>query len=97
MGKRTYKAVLFAPDGERVEDCRDSPSIEAVWERVNNQGSRWFFYPFPVVVVDKGESYAAHSRIVSAPDTYKQFERRPLRAFATFLHDHPEWSEAMLS
>ena len=48
-----YQAVLFSADGDRVTDFRDSESIQAVWDRINDMGSRWYFYPLPFVATDK--------------------------------------------
>lgn len=66
-----YAAVLIAPDGEYVTDF-ESDSVAEVWDRVNNMGSRWYFYPFPVVaeIVDGrlGEIDTQRSAVVSWPD-----------------------------
>lgn len=48
-----YQASLFAPDGDMVTDFRDSDSVEEVWDRVNDMGSRWVFYPIAFVSTDK--------------------------------------------
>lgn len=46
-----YRLIMLAPDGEHV--CEGwFPTIEACFERAENMGSRWFFYPFALVVDD---------------------------------------------
>ena len=49
---RTYRAILFAPDGDFVTDFR-SDTKEEVWDKVNDMGSRWIFYPIVFVATDK--------------------------------------------
>lgn len=46
---KTYKAVLFAPDGAYVTDFRDSESIEDVQVALSEMGSRWIFYPIQTI------------------------------------------------
>lgn len=53
MKKGKYQAVLFALDGEFVTDFRDSQTKEDVWDKVNDMGSRWYFYPIPFVATEK--------------------------------------------
>jgi hypothetical protein len=48
--KTTYKAVLFHPEGDYVQDFRDSETIEDVQNELMEMGSRWIFYPIAVVV-----------------------------------------------
>lgn len=52
------KLRCIAPDGEFVTEG-DFPSIEQAWERSNDMGSRWFFYPIHIVT--------GKDRILSVP------------------------------
>lgn len=65
-----YAAVLIAPDGEYVTDF-ERDTIDEVWDCVNDMGSRWYFYPFPVVA-QIVETFAGidttRSTVVSWPD-----------------------------
>jgi hypothetical protein len=47
-----YKAILFSPDGEFVTDFK-SDSVQDVWEKVCDMGSKWIFYPIVFVATDK--------------------------------------------
>lgn len=67
-----YKALLVAPDGDWVEDCWGE-SVDEVWKKVNELGSRWFFYPLRFVIRDKGK-VGEYQRIVSACDGYEFLE-----------------------
>jgi len=44
----------MAPDGATVTEGRDFPTIEAAWERADDMGSRWYFYPVSIVTTPKG-------------------------------------------
>ena len=57
---KSYKALLFSPDGESVTDFRDKKAIPEVWDCINNMGARWIFYPIAFVSTDK--------TIVDAPE-----------------------------
>ena len=47
-----YSLYCFAPDGEYVKEG-DFESIDAAWNRSNEMGSRWIFYPIHIVAEDK--------------------------------------------
>ena len=55
------KLVCIAPDGEFVTEGAFQTTEDA-WNRSEDMGSRWFFYPIHVVTGDKGK------RIVDVPD-----------------------------
>ena len=62
-----YQAVLVAPDGDYVTDYL-ADTVKEVEEAVADQGSRWFFYPFVVIV--GGERVTDDSKIVRGFDYY---------------------------
>ena len=39
----------LAPDGAHVTEGKEFPTIESAWNRSENMGSRWYFYPVHVV------------------------------------------------
>lgn len=78
MTNEKYEAVLFAPDGASVRDAR-AESVEAVWNRVNDFGSRWYFYPVAFVVRKDADKNTG--RIVSAPDMLQHYKGRTLATF----------------
>jgi len=47
-----YRAVLFSPDGEDWVTDHPSETVEEVWDKLADQGSRWIFYPICAVVRD---------------------------------------------
>lgn len=84
MTSTKYKAALLAPDGAWVTDHL-SATVAEVEEKVANQGSRWFFYPWAVVIRHRGALTTGNVRIVAAPDEFADFVGRPLRALSQFL------------
>lgn len=85
-----YKAVLFAPDGDWVTDYRDSATIEDVEERLADQGSRWYFYPFHGVIVDHGGLTTDTQRLVSAAEPFEYMKGRTIRSFGKMIAEVPE-------
>jgi hypothetical protein len=82
-----YKSAQFAPDGEWITDYRDCRTVREVEERLANQGSRWYFYPFPVIIRDYGPCTTSRQRIVSSglPEYWPDFTGRTLRTLSRFL------------
>lgn len=60
-----YKLICISTDGETVTEhnvFRNDGLFETIkeaWERNNNMGSRWAFYPVRVVVDEEDSSIAA--------------------------------------
>ena len=73
---KTYKAILFHPEGDFVTDFENN-TIEEVWESVNNMGSRWFFYPLVFVIKNK--------TIVDCPEGFPNFKRKRIKTLQKFL------------
>lgn len=83
-----YKAVLFAPDGDWVTDHR-ADTVDEVHERLADQGSRWFFYPFVAVIVDHGAVTTATQRIVDVAEPWEDMKGVTIRTFGRMLADTP--------
>lgn len=79
----SYKATLFHPEGDNVTDFRDRRTKQDVWDAIGNMGSRWIFYPIPVVTTDKV--------VVDAPDGLKFFVGKRIETLRTYLKT--EWQE----
>jgi hypothetical protein len=46
-----YELRFYAPDGEWVKDS-ESDEISELWKKMDDIGSKWIFYPIPVIVCD---------------------------------------------
>ena len=91
---KRYMAVLFAPDGDYVTDYHGSESVKVVTERLADQGSRWYFYPFEIVVRDHNKGWVSRVALMSqrivdiwAPLTF--FRGKRVSTFRQYLIDHP--------
>jgi hypothetical protein len=47
--KSQFALHCVAPDGESVTERNDFPSVESAWQRAEDMGSRWIFYPISIV------------------------------------------------
>lgn len=52
-----YKLICMAFDGEYVTEG-EFKTIDEAWERSEDMGSRWFFYPFHFVLTSSGKTIA---------------------------------------
>ncbi len=80
-----YQAILFAPDGDYVTDHRRD-TIAEVWDAVNDQGSRWFFYPIPAVITD-GSDGIRRKRIIETARPFEDLAGRTVATFAAAIAD----------
>lgn len=85
---KQYQLRCIAPDGEYKTEGEDFPSVESAWQRADDMGSRWFFYPVNVVT--------GKDRIISVPhgmsqDWIGKSFRRLCRAFAAESEHVCDW------
>ena len=48
-----YQLICMSFDGEYQTERPEFKSIDDAWEYANDLGSKWYFYPFHFVVVNK--------------------------------------------
>lgn len=72
----TYSAICFAPDGEYIRDFY-SDSKEYISNKIENMGSRWYFYPFVFIATEK--------TIVEAPDCLGFLNGKRIKTVERFL------------
>lgn len=53
------RLICMAFDGDYVTEGRGFDSVEAAWERADDMGSRWYFYPYCFVTTDSGQTIKA--------------------------------------
>jgi len=83
-----YKAVLFSTDGEDwATDYRGCKTIEEVEERLANQLSRWYFFPWHFVIVDHGRFTTNKQRTVSAPWPFEYLKGRSIKTIGKELQE----------
>jgi len=89
-----FTSVQFSPDGNDHITDYDCDSVAEVWENVNYKGSRWIFYPIPVVVNKHG---GKRRRIISACDGFKMLEGLTIQQAQEWISDNPDYVEMILS
>lgn len=92
----SYMAVLIAPDGAFVTDYHGTSTIEEVEQKLADQGSRWYFYPFHAVVTDT--YIGKRKRLASVAYPFEEFKGRYLRTLTRHVASLPvETLEAILN
>lgn len=86
MKTKAYALVMIAPDGENVTEGNNFPTPAAAWQRCNDMGSRWIFYPIPVV------THVSRARtIADVPDGMpREWIGRHLSTLIRALQPNPE-------
>jgi hypothetical protein len=80
-----YKAVLFAPDGDWVTDFRGCETVDEVKDCLDDMGSRWYFYPYQAVIVDKGALTTGRQRLVDVGWPHEDQKGRSIATFGRML------------
>jgi hypothetical protein len=83
-----YSAICFAPDGEHVRDFY-SDSKEFISEKIENMGSRWYFYPFVFIATEK--------TIVEAPECLEFLNGKRVKTVERFFKENGYFALEMLS
>ncbi len=70
--------ICMAPDGATVREGQFD-SVESCWQRAQDMGSRWFFYPLHLVT---GPSRSDLARIADTPRELEHWRGRSVRSLA---------------
>jgi len=84
-----YKAILFAADGDWVTDFKRDTKDE-VKEALANRGSRWCFYPFEGVILDKASFTTSSQRVVDMPPPFEHLAGKAIRTVRKYIMAIPE-------
>ena len=84
-----YQAILFASDGQFVTDYRDKTKEEVI-DCLNNQGSRWYFYPFHAVIVYNGRAKYSRQTLVDVAEPFEFMKGKQVKTFQKFIASIPE-------
>ena len=85
-----FKLICMTFDGDYVTEG-EFDSVQDAWERSEDMGSRWYFYPFHFVVSQSGKS------IVDAPEMLDRFKGKRIKTVRQEfkrLSEHPAMVEA---
>lgn len=83
-----YRAILFAPDGEWVSDYPSS-SIDEIKKQLENQGSRWIFYPIHGIIRVKSKNFiSTTNRIVEMATPLENLKGRAIKTASKYIKDN---------
>ncbi len=92
-----YQILLVSPDGQDYKiDCKQSESIEQAWERCNDLGSKWYFYPICFVVEDNG-SLSLEQPIIDVVPLLNHLVGESVSTALADIAEHPEFVKVVLS
>lgn len=91
-----YQSIQFSPDGKDYILDYNEATKEKVWHRVNDQGSKWFFYPLPFLIT-AGNTGIERKRIIEAPDAFQHLEGMSVAAAARAIADDRDYVQMILS
>ena len=69
-----YNLICMAFDGDYVIERPEFESIDKAWEYSNDLGSKWYFYPFHFVIVNK--------TIRDTPDNLEYFINKRIKTIS---------------
>jgi hypothetical protein len=81
---KTYKAVLFAPDGDWVTDYKGETKDEVV-DQLIDRGSRWLFYPLEGIILDKGAITTSRQRVVDMAPPLRFLTGKPIKFISKWI------------
>lgn len=77
-----YKVTLFSPNGDSVTDFNNTQTIESVWDKVNDMGSRWVFFPLVFVTTEK--------TVVDAPEPFEFLKGKRIKTVKKWVIENTE-------
>jgi hypothetical protein len=90
-------------DGEDYKlDCKESETVEQAWDRCNNLGSKWFFYPICFVIVDHGYSIyhlnkRKQQRIIDTPHMLGLLQGKSVKTAMSFIAENGDFVKMVLT
>jgi len=88
--KNKYRSMQISKNGESYIVDYEANTKAEIWDKVNDQGSRWIFYPLPFVVMNKPNMNFKNMRILSAPDGFEFLENKTIRNAMQWIESNPD-------
>ncbi len=82
-----FKAVLYAPDGDYVTDFKRD-TIEEVEQELCDMGSRWYFYPMPMIIDENNIIVKSCSMIIESE--FDEYIGKTVKDVQAFIRANPE-------
>lgn len=81
-----YAGLLVARDGDWVVDY-ESDTVEEVQNKLADQGSRWYFYPFHAVIKAQAHIYTGRGRIIDAAPPFEHMKGKSIKTLVAMISD----------
>jgi len=80
-----YRTLQVSLQGDAYIFDYRSDNKSDLWEAVNNQGSKWIFYPLPFIVKNEYGMDFKHKRIIEACDGLQCLEGMTISKALDFI------------
>jgi hypothetical protein len=95
---KKYRSIQMSLDGAYIFD-HEGDTPQEVWNQVNDQGSKWFFFPIPFIVTNNPGQNFRYSKIIDTPDYpdyFRELKGKSTRKARQFIIDNQELIQASL-
>jgi hypothetical protein len=83
-----FRLICMAPDGDYVTEGSNFETVQAAWDRAEDMGSRWIFYPFSFVTTRSGLT------VKDAPEALSLFKGMRVKKVAALFERVSKLPEA---
>ena len=100
---KNYQALLISTDGkDYVLDFHNQNTVNDVWDKIADMGSKWFFYPLCFVITDDNTAIRSkvdilRKRIIDTPEHFEEYKNVTVKTAMTMLQNDQEFIQAILS
>jgi hypothetical protein len=93
-----YRELMFTIDGTGWVFDNESETIKEVWDKHNEMGSRWFFYPIPLVIRGKmhNTNFKYH-KIVSTCEGLEFLKGKSINTARKFIMNNQDYIQSLVS
>lgn len=85
---KKYRSLQFSIDGQAWIFDHEGDTPEEVWKAVNDQGSKWIFYPLPFVVTNNPGQDFKHSKIIEACENLDFLNGKTINTARKYIEEY---------
>ena len=89
-----YQAILLTLDALDHQFDYSGDTIEACWRNYNNAGSKWIFYPIPLII--KYPRKNDNQRIVEACYGLEHLQGKSIKTAKRWITDNQDYIKSMV-
>ena len=92
-----YRTLQVSPCGTDYIFDYESDNKMELWNSVNEQGSRWIFYPLSFIVKNEYRMDFNRKRIIETCDGMEHLKGRTITNAMQWIHDNQDYVLLLLS